>query len=162
MTIQQLVRWRKEADKFSVDPNSGLIMNPDGTVEAGTGGNSTSGITASKTAAGAPYQIYPRKNMTEGRNEAWTRVPLKFYALQTGSKIQVRLGYSNNPDKLFPVFTGIVTSIEGDDILTLTCQSFMLELMNIPGTSVKKKQPTRIQFPIGWGSFRGLLTNELW
>jgi hypothetical protein len=74
--------------------------------------------------------------MTEGRQEANTYVNLRFYALQTGSKVQVRLGFSNNPDALYPVFTGQVTSIEGDEILTITCQSFMLELMNSPGTMV--------------------------
>jgi hypothetical protein len=154
-------KMEKLADKFNVDPNSGLVTLPDGSIEAGTGGNPNAGITASKTASGAPYQIYPRKNMTEGRNEAWARVPLKYYALQTGSKIQVRMGYSNNPDELFPVFTGQVTSIEGDEILILTCQSFMLELMNIPGTLVKKDSYLGMNFLSGGSAFGGFsLTNS--
>lgn len=150
-----LGKLEKQADKFNVDPNSGLIINSDGTVAAGTGGNPSAGLTASKTAGGLPYQLFPRKNMTEGRNEAWTRVPLKFFALQTGSKIQVRLGFSNNPDDLFPVFTGIVTSIEGDDMLILTCQSFMLELMNIPGTLVAKNSLWGFNFASGGAAFGG-------
>jgi hypothetical protein len=64
---------------------------------------------------------------------------LKFYPLQTGSKIQIRMGYDNNPDKLFPVFSGIVTEIsEENELITLMAQSFMVELLDIPdgGTPV--------------------------
>lgn len=143
------------ADKFNVDPNSGLIINSKGQTEVGTGGGSLgSGITAGRTGGGTPYiKTNPRYNMTEGRNEASTRVPLKFYALQTGSKIQVRLGFSNNPDNLYPVFTGQITSIEGSEILTLTCQSFMLELMNNPGTMVKADSIWGFNFLTGGAAF---------
>jgi hypothetical protein len=63
--------------------------------------------------------------------------PHFYYALQTGSKIQVRMGYSNDPDKLWPVFNGVVTEIEEGDIMTLICQGYMVELMNevLPGDS---------------------------
>lgn len=91
---------------------------------------------ASKTIGGIPVQSIPNPNLVEGFAEGRNRIPLKFYALQTGSKIQVRLGYSNNPDNLFPVFTGQVTEISGDEILTIVCQSFMLELMEVPGSAV--------------------------
>lgn len=125
-----------EADKFSIDPTTGTIGGPG--VAAGeqiTGTNPTSGVIAGKSLSGAPYlSVPPRKNLVEGGGESWTRVPQKFFALQTGSKIQIRMGYSNNPDALFPVFTGQVTDIQGEDVLTLTCQSFMLELMKIPGS----------------------------
>jgi hypothetical protein len=57
------------------------------------------------------------------------KFPLKYFALQTGSKIQIRMGFSNNPDLLVPVFTGQVTQLEGDEILTITAQSYMLELI---------------------------------
>lgn len=122
-------------DNFNFSQTGGVVaggpnVNPN---EAGTGGNPSSGVIASKTAAGTPYQ---KKNLAEGVGETYSRIPLQFFALQTGSKIQVRMGYSNNPDNLFPVFTGQVTEIEGDEILTITCQSFQLELMNVPGTTV--------------------------
>lgn len=126
-------KLEKSADKFNIAPNGDIVVGGTGAGEAGTGAGAGS-ITAQKTAAGAPYQL--RKNYTEGRGETYSRIPLKFYALQTGSKIQVRMGYDNNPDNLFPVFTGQVTEIEGNEILTITCQSFQLELMNSPGTSV--------------------------
>src|SRR5208337_3355326 len=32
------------------------------------------------------------------------KFPLRFFALQTGTKVQVRMGFSNNPDLLIPVF----------------------------------------------------------
>lgn len=150
-------KMEREADRFNVDPSGALVTGgPNVTSnEAGTGGNPNAGIVASKTAAGQPYQKYPRKNMTEGRGEGYNRIPLKFFALQTGSKIQIRMGFSNNPDNLYPVFTGQVTSIEGDDILTLTCQSFMLELMNIPGTLVKKNTRLGFNFLSGGAAFGG-------
>ena len=57
------------------------------------------------------------------------KVPLRYYPLQTGSKIQVRLGYSNNPDGLYPVFVGQVTQIDEEDgIITLVAQSYLTEL----------------------------------
>lgn len=60
-----------------------------------------------------------------------TEVPLRYYSLQTGSKIQIRMGFSNNPDNLWPVFTGQITQIEDDDgMMTLVAQSYMIELMN--------------------------------
>lgn len=128
-------KLEKSADKFNIDPNGGIITGGSAAGEVGTGGGIVgSSITAGKTAAGAPYQL--RKNYTEGRGETYSRIPLKFYALQTGSKIQVRMGYDNNPDNLFPVFTGQITEIEGNEVLTITAQSFQLELLNSPGTSV--------------------------
>lgn len=125
------------------------------TGEAGTGGNPNAAIIAGKTIAGVPYQRAPRKNMSEGIGETYSRIPLKFFALQTGSKIQVRLGFTNNPDSLYPVFTGQVTEIEGDDILRITCQSFQLELMNVPGTTVKKNTRLGFNFISGGAAFGG-------
>jgi len=98
--------------------------------------NAPNTIQAGKDLGQIPYETGTSRNLVEGANEVRSRVPFKFFALQTGSKIQIRMGYSNDPDKLFPVFTGQVTQIDGDDILTLTCQSFQLELLNLPGTTV--------------------------
>src|SRR5208337_2953439 len=99
--------------------------------------------------------------MTEGRDQSTKRVPLKYYALQTGSKIQVRMGFSNNPDELYPVFTGMVTQIDGDDILTVTCQSFMVELLNIPGTVVNENGLIGFSFLSGGAAYGGMqLTNS--
>jgi len=53
-------------------------------------------------------------------------------ALQPGTKIQVRMGYSNNPDLLTPVFTGHVTDIQGDVILTIEAESYTAELCDLP------------------------------
>jgi hypothetical protein len=64
---------------------------------------------------------------TKGKNK---RIPLQYFPLQTGTKIQLRMGYTNNPDALFPVFSGIVTELEpGEETITITAQSFLLELM---------------------------------
>lgn len=150
-------KMEKDADRFNTDPAGGLVVGgPNaGPNEVGTGGNPNASIIAGKTADGQPYQIYPKKNLTEGRGEPYSRIPLKFFALQTGSKIQVRVGFSNNPDGLFPIFTGQVTQIDGDDILTLTCQSFMLDLMSVPGTTVQKNTRLGFNFLSGGAAFGG-------
>jgi len=56
------------------------------------------------------------------------RIPLQYFPLQTGSKIQLRVGFSNNPDKLTPVSVARSPRIEGNEILTVTAQSYLLEL----------------------------------
>lgn len=154
-------KLEKEADKFNVAPDGGLIAGPGGALEPGVNGNPTSGLDIIKVADGSLWQKVPRKYMVEGIGETYSRIPSKFFALQTGSKIQIRMGFSNNPDNLYPVFTGQVTSIEGDDILTITCQSFMLELMNVPGTAVKKNSLLGFNFLTGGAAFGGFsLTNS--
>ena len=66
---------------------------------------------------------------TTSNRQVDNKFPLRYFALQTGTKVQVRMGFSNNPDLLVPVFTGQVTQIEGDEILSIVCQSYMLELV---------------------------------
>lgn len=150
-------KMERQADKFNTGPTGGVVQGGPGVVpgEVGTGGGvSTAGITASKTAAGIPYQYWRAKDLVEGRTNHG-RIPLKFFALQTGSKIQVRLGFSNNPDLLFPVFTGQVTQIEGNEILTITCQSFQLELLNTPGTTVNTNSRWGLNFLNGGAAYGG-------
>lgn len=142
-------KMEAEADKFNL--SSGLASDNTPT----TGGNPNAGFTAGKSITQAPYEKARRINMTEGMGETYSKIPLKFFSLQTGSKIQIRMGFSNNPDALYPVFTGQVTSIEGDDILTLTCQSFMLELMNTPGTLVKEDSYLGLNAVSGGAAFGG-------
>lgn len=66
---------------------------------------------------------------TTSNRQVDNKFPLRYFALQTGTKVQVRMGFSNNPDLLVPVFTGQVTQIEGDEILSIVCQSYMVELV---------------------------------
>lgn len=82
---------------------------------------------------GTPFQ-YLGPDTTEGYpggDLTNRRVPLQYFPLQTGTKIQLRMGFSNNPDELTVVFAGIVTEREGSDIVTLTAQSFLLELTTL-------------------------------
>jgi len=97
-----------------------------GPVTGGMGG----AVQARKTPAGVVLEQEKILNLSKGYNAQVKDVPLQYYPLQTGAKIQIRMGYTNNPDLLYPVFTGKVTQIEGEDILTITAQSFMLELMD--------------------------------
>lgn len=111
----------------------------DNTAQASTNviASSTPGETGG-TVAGPAGSV--DKDLTSYRNGLYyqdgntvTAAPLKYYPLQTGSKIQVRMGYSNNPDKLFPVFSGIITEIEEEsELITIMAQSFMIELTDCP------------------------------
>jgi hypothetical protein len=61
------------------------------------------------------------------------RIPLQYIALQPGTKIQIRMGYSNNPDLLIPVFTGRATKIDvNNDMLIVTAESYLGELCTLP------------------------------
>ena len=62
---------------------------------------------------------------TNGRPK---EVPLRYFALQTGTKLQIRMGFDNNPDKLEPVFQGVITEIDGEEIIQVVAQGFMIEL----------------------------------
>jgi hypothetical protein len=89
---------------------------------AGFGGGK---ISATESVTGFQQPV----DLTAGFDNSRKKVNLQYYALQTGSKIQIRMGYSNNPDELWPVFSGIVTSLEGDDILEIVAQGFAVELV---------------------------------
>lgn len=88
-------------------------------------------IMGGKTVAGTPYMLGPDNR--EGYPGRKKRVPLKYFPLQTGTKIQIRFGYTNNPDELVPVFTGKITEINDAkaDVVTITAQSYLLELMTV-------------------------------
>ena len=100
-----------------------------------SGGTTPIGASVFKNGPGsAPSQIVTEKmegsdNIEGARGGVnYKRVPLQYFPLQTGTKIQLRMGNTNDPDKLFPVFCGQVTEIEGNDIITITAQSYLLEL----------------------------------
>src|ERR1035441_150931 len=69
-------------------------------------------------------------DFTPGLDNSLRPPNLQYYALQTGSKIQVRMGFSNHPDELYPVFSGKVTQIEEGEIMTIMAQGFAIELMD--------------------------------
>jgi D-alanyl-D-alanine dipeptidase len=62
---------------------------------------------------------------------------LKYFPLQTGTKIQIRMGFNDDPDKLTPIFNGQVTELEPGDEgeLIITAQSWLLELATISAGS---------------------------
>jgi hypothetical protein len=91
---------------------------PSGTADDGSPLNQPGGIGIARKRPGEAVSV------TYGKK----RSPVKYFPLQTGTKVQLRIGYSNDPDKLTPVFGGVVTEIHGDDVLVVTCQSFLLEL----------------------------------
>jgi hypothetical protein len=62
--------------------------------------------------------------------------------LKEGTDVKLKLGYSNDPDKLDLVFTGKITEIEGHNsaIITIVCQSYAIELFQAEqGNDANKK-----------------------
>jgi murein DD-endopeptidase MepM/ murein hydrolase activator NlpD len=58
--------------------------------------------------------------------------PIASLMLQTGTQIQLRLGFSNNPEELEKVFNGVIVDYEfskSTDLVTIICQSFAIELV---------------------------------
>lgn len=47
-----------------------------------------------------------------------------------GTRVQVRLGYDNDPNKLPIIFNGVISSMSGTDSIEIYCQSFAIELVN--------------------------------
>ena len=55
--------------------------------------------------------------------------PFENTIIKDGTRVQVRLGYSNNPENLPVVFNGQIASIEGTDLITIVCQGDGAELV---------------------------------
>ncbi len=63
--------------------------------------------------------------------------PIASMMLQEGMKVELRLGYSNDPDKLEALFVGQIVEVQftqTDDLVLIRCQSYATELQqNIKG-----------------------------
>lgn len=58
--------------------------------------------------------------------------PIASLMLQSGTQVQLRLGFSNNPQELETVFNGVIVDYEfsdSTDLVTIICQSFAIELV---------------------------------
>src|ERR1017187_926237 len=99
--------------------------------EAAANANDTSTGPAGLSTAVNLQSTYGLGNLQEGVDNSGrpALVPLRYFPLQSGSKIQVRMGFDDDPDKLVPVFNGIVTSVTGDEVLEIIAQGFQAELM---------------------------------
>ena len=107
--------------QLSLEP--GLRLTPGG--PQGTGIGNTADIEGRNFAG----QIYA-DGIIDGKRG---RIPLQYIALQPGSKIQIRMGFSNNPDFLTPVFTGRITNINTEnDMMVITAESYLGELCTTP------------------------------
>ena len=56
--------------------------------------------------------------------------PIDALVLRPGQRIQVRLGYSNNPEQLDIVFNGQIVEVGGTHAVTVVCQSYATELVS--------------------------------
>jgi hypothetical protein len=65
------------------------------------------------------------------------KMPLQYFPLQTGTKIQIRAGFDNNPDNLFPIFSGTVSAIEAaSETLVVEAEGFLAELLKGPSSDI--------------------------
>ena len=55
--------------------------------------------------------------------------PISRMFLQAGTKIVIKMGYSNNEEDLPVVFTGLVSDVQPGDVVTVICQGFLSELL---------------------------------
>lgn len=80
-----------------------------------------------------------QKEDKKNRNTEYEN-PIASLLLQPGVEIQLRLGYSNNPNELEKVFNGLITDVQFSDttdLVQITCQSFAVELVQTIHGSVK-------------------------
>ncbi len=85
--------------------------------------------------------VDPNKPKDTSGGNAKEENPIASLMLQTGVQIQLRLGYSNNPEELDTVFNGTITDVEfteTDDLVTITAQSFATELIQSITGEVKE------------------------
>jgi len=59
--------------------------------------------------------------------------------LETGTLVQIKMGYDSNSDMLSTVFTGQVVSYDSGEVITITCQGFGAELYAPIGYEPKKE-----------------------
>lgn len=80
--------------------------------------------------------------------ESLSENPIDALILRPGQKIQVRLGYSNDPRKLETVFNGQIVEAGGTHTVTIVCQSYATELVSqIKGVEEPeeiRKEPEKI------------------
>lgn len=72
------------------------------------------------------YEKYVLSNMRGGDLGGY----LKKHKVIQGRPVQIRMGYSSNPDNLDIVFTGKITEIVPGDMLTIVCQDWKAELIS--------------------------------
>lgn len=78
--------------------------------------------------------------------------PIASLLLQEGREINLRLGFSNDPEKLTTVFNGMITGIEfseNEDLVHIIAQSFAVELVSdIKG--YEKPKTYSVTYLFGW------------
>lgn len=125
----RIVRNRKIAADLAVI----TMTNIDGTLDdrAFYKGKKTAGIDdpgKEKSGAFNPLEVEATPN------------PWEAVMLQTGQKVQIRLGYSNDPNQLDIVFNGKIVEVapsESGDLMQIVCQSYGVELVQqVKGLSV--------------------------
>jgi hypothetical protein len=71
--------------------------------------------------------------------------------LKPGVRVHLRAGYGANPNSLQTLFNGVITNVEGGEILTVTAQSDAIELSPIINSTNKKGDSGKIDGGINTG-----------
>lgn len=95
---------------------------------------------ASSGLAGLIDGPYDRmRNLISGTDDSFI-VNIKHIRLRPGVRVHLRAGYSSNPNSLQTLFNGTIAEVqvEGDDTVTVTCQSDAIELSPTVNSANKK------------------------
>jgi flagellum-specific peptidoglycan hydrolase FlgJ len=115
-----------EVGKLEVPASDGPVSGP-----------AAGAISGGRLPDGTNYQRLKGKNRTEGYGKGGNQIPLAYYPLAPGNKIEIRFGFSNNPDELFRVFAGTIAEIDGQEIMTIKAQGFQAELVTAAPDKIK-------------------------
>jgi hypothetical protein len=91
-------KWEASLYKWAIEPGGSSAVSLPSDANA-------IGIAGREGIGGAPFQLqgpdlsHGYAGGSKGKNH---RIPLQYFPLQTGTKIQLRMGYANNPDQVSP------------------------------------------------------------
>lgn len=104
--------------------------------------------------ANSPDKHFEGQRSTEGTIR---ENPMDSLVLRPGQRVQLRKGYSNNPNNLDITFNGQITEVSGTDVITIVCQSYATELVShIKGMD----ESERVSY-FTWGKYTGSLLANL-
>lgn len=104
--------------------------------------------------ANSPSKFFEGGRATEGTIR---ENPMDSLVLRPGQRIQLRMGYSNNPDNLDITFNGQITEVSGTDVVTIVCQSYATELVS----HIKGMEEVEKVSGFTWNKYTGSLLANL-
>ena len=76
-------------------------------------------------------RLYFRKDWSAAGTSHENRMPTDRLIIRPGTRIQVRAGYTNDPNELEVMFNGVASEVSGVTILNIVCEGFGRELVSV-------------------------------